>query len=125
MQILDDSSHKALVVAGAWILLPTAWFEYMDTTAMPLFVTAQIVKRTKADRLAFEVKMIGDGVPSITVNYYVEKHPQAYAGMEERYRALAHSQRSTRAPGREMHLAQRGRARDAPAAPAAGRQRTG
>jgi hypothetical protein len=29
--------------------------------------------------------MIGDGVPSITVNYYVEKHPQAYAGMEERY----------------------------------------
>ena len=85
VQILDDSSHKALVVAGAWILLPTAWFEYMDTTAMPMFVTAQIVKRTKADRLAFEVKMIGDGVPSITVNYYVEKHPQAYAGMEERY----------------------------------------
>jgi len=85
VQILDDSSHKALVVAGAWILLPTAWFEYMDTTAMPLFVTAQIVKKAKADRQAFEVKMIGDGVPSITVNYYVEKHPQAYAGMEERY----------------------------------------
>ena len=52
---------------------------------MPLFVSAQIVKKVKADRLAFEVKMIGDGVPSITVNYYVEKHPQAYAGMEECY----------------------------------------
>ena len=78
--------RKARMVPGTWLLLPTAWFEYLDTTAMPIYVTAQISKKVgRSDKPACEVKMIGDGVAQITVKYYIDKHPQAYAGMEEIY----------------------------------------
>ena len=84
-QISDNASRKAAITTGAWLLLPTSWFEYLDTMAMPLSVTAQVVKKVKADKPAYEVKMVGDGEPSISVTYFLEKHPRAYEGMEERY----------------------------------------
>ena len=37
------------------------------------------------DKPAIEVEMIGDGTPSIKVTYYIDKHPQAYEGMEDFY----------------------------------------
>ena len=42
-------------------------------------------KVPRSDKLAYSVRMIGDGIPSINVNYYVEKHENAYEGMEEIY----------------------------------------
>lgn len=52
--------------------------------AMPLYVTAQIVKKApKADKPAYIVKMIGDGKAQITCAYYVDKHPRPYEGMED------------------------------------------
>jgi len=85
VEISDNASRKAAITTGAWLLLPTSWFEYLDTMAMPLSVTAQVVKKVKADKPAYEVKMVGDGEPSISVTYFLEKHPRAYEGMEERY----------------------------------------
>ena len=85
---------KKMIKPKQWLLLPTEWFEYLDTTAMPMYVTAMIVKKMRADKPAFEVKMIGDGKPEMTVTYYVDKHPyydgtahvdQAYAKTENRY----------------------------------------
>ena len=84
---VPQAERKAKIVQGAWILVPSEWFEYMDNTAMPLYVTAQIgkmVPRT-ARFPAYSVKMIGDGAPQISVDYYLDKHPQAYAGMEDFY----------------------------------------
>ena len=48
-------------------------------------VTGQIVQKVRADKPAFTVKMVGDEQPSISVQYYVDKHPHAYEGMEEFY----------------------------------------
>ena len=42
-------------------------------------------KKKGMGKPAMTVKMIGDGEPSIEVDYYVEKHPNPYVGMEERY----------------------------------------
>ena len=43
------------------------------------------MKKVRADRTAVQVKMIGDGKPEITVKYYLDPHPDAYEGMEDRY----------------------------------------
>jgi len=79
----DES--KAKLQPGQWLLLPSSWFDYMDKTAMPQYVTAVVTKKVRADKPSIEVKMIGDDKPHIHVKYYVEKHPQAYEGMEEMY----------------------------------------
>ena len=74
-----------MIKVGQWLLIPSEWFDYFDETAMPLYVTAQIIKKVRADKPAFTVKMVGDEQPSISVQYYVDKHPHAYEGMEEFY----------------------------------------
>ena len=75
----DVPDRKAAIKVGAWLLLPAgAWFDYMDSTAMPRYVTAKVVKKVAprdSDKPAFQVKMIGDGTPEITVKYYLEAHP--------------------------------------------------
>jgi hypothetical protein len=48
-------------------------------------VTAQIIEKARRRRPEFEFKMIGGGVPSITVNYYVEK-PCGYAKLVDAVR---------------------------------------
>ena len=81
---VDD--REAYLKAGQWLLLPTSWFNYMDHTAMPKYVTAIIVRRMpRTDKPSLQVKMIGDGQASINVSYYINQHPDAYEGMEERY----------------------------------------
>ena len=34
----DD--REAFITPGAWVLFPAAWFEYLDNTALPLYVSA-------------------------------------------------------------------------------------
>ena len=82
---------KKLIKPKQWLLLPTDWFEYLDNMAMPTYVTAMIVKKARADKPAFEVKMIGDGKPETIVTYYVEKHPYYNdpAHVEEKYAKMA------------------------------------
>ena len=64
-----------MVKAGQWVLLPTSWFTYHDVTAMPKYVTAQIVKKvTGRGPAAYDVKMIGDGKPSINVKCALALH---------------------------------------------------
>jgi hypothetical protein len=67
------------------VLLPTAWFDYLDNMAMPIYVTAKVIKSRRMDKPAIEVEMVGDGSPSIKVTYYIDQHPEAYEGMEDFY----------------------------------------
>ena len=61
---------------------------YMDSTAMPIYVTAMVIKilsKRRSGLPAMQVRMVGDGVPTITVDYYINKHPRPYVGHEDRY----------------------------------------
>lgn len=66
---------EAITTPGTFLLIPSGWFNYFDSTAMPLYVTAEVGKKCRADKPAMEVKMVGDGKPQIKVQYYIDKHP--------------------------------------------------
>lgn len=83
--VIEVEDRKAWIKRGQYLLFPTDWFEYLDSMAMPVYVVGQIDKAVRADKPSYKVKMVGDGIPVINVDYYLEKHPRAYEGMEDRY----------------------------------------
>lgn len=88
--IVRDGIDTTVDNIGVYILIPISWFAYSSTGRMPLYVSARIVAKARADKPSFTVQMHSDvvgkgGEKELNVNYYIEKHPRAYKGMEHLY----------------------------------------